>query len=332
MNRGFVWIDIEFDSMGRVSMPAPTDNLIGNSSILRELRRLIADVAPSDATVLIQGETGTGKELVAEMLHALSPRAHAPLVKVNCAALPESLLEVELFGCVRGAFTDAVADRPGRFEAAHGGTLLLDEIGDLSLPLQAKLLRAVETREFERVGSVETRHVDVRLIASTNHDLAAAVAEGSFRADLFYRLNVVPIFVPPLREHPADIPALVLHFLDELREKYSNLSSTLTPAAWRMLMSHTFPGNVRELRSVLEYAALRAKGEPLDMRHFPPPLSAPSPTLRVHQENSTPDESEQIRAALEATRWNRTAAARVLGMDRTTLWRKMKKYNVMRET
>ncbi len=304
-----------------------TDRLIGNSARMRELRALIADVALSDATVLIQGETGTGKELVAEMLHALSPRASGPLVKVNCAALPESLLEVELFGCVRGAFTDAVSDRSGRFEAAQGGTLLLDEIGDLSPPLQAKLLRAVETREFERVGSVETRRVDVRLLASTNHDLAAAVAAGTFRPDLFYRLNVVPIFVPPLREHPADIPVLVLHFLAELRQKYPNLSD-LTPAAWRALMSHTFPGNVRELRNALEYAALRAKDEPLDVRHFPPPLSAPRPTMQVSQEQTPPDEATHIRAALQAAHWNRTAAARALGMDRTTLWRKMKKYKL----
>ncbi|MCS6859361.1 MAG: sigma 54-interacting transcriptional regulator [Abditibacteriales bacterium] len=305
--------------------------LIGNSAALRALRALIADVAASDATVLIQGETGTGKELVAEQLHALSPRAAAPLVKVNCAALPESLLEVELFGCVRGAFTDAVSDRIGRFEAAQGGTLLLDEIGDLSLTLQAKLLRVVETREFERVGSVVTRRVDVRLLASTNRDLEAAVAAGTFRADLFYRLNVVPIFVPPLRDHPADIPALVLHFLTALREKYPQLTPTLTPAAWRALMSHTFPGNVRELRNALEYVVLRAKGAPLDVCHFPPPLSAPRPTLRLPQHSAPPDEAEQIRAALQAARWHRSAAARALGMDRTTLWRKMKKYNLMRE-
>jgi transcriptional regulator with GAF, ATPase, and Fis domain len=304
------------------------DKFIGNSAALRELRSLIADVADSDATVLIQGETGTGKELVAEMLHALSPRAAGPLVKVNCAALPESLLEVELFGCVRGAFTDAVSDRMGRFEAAHGGTLLLDEIGDLSLPLQAKLLRVVETREFERVGSIATRRVDARLLASTNRDLEAAITAGTFRADLFYRLNVAPLFVPPLRDHPADIPALVLHFLTALREKYPQLSPTLTPAAWRALMSHTFPGNVRELRNMLEYAALRAKSEPLDVCHFPPPLSAPRPAIRVPQDHAPSDEAEQIRAALEAARWNRSAAARALGMDRTTLWRKMKKHNL----
>lgn len=287
-----------------------------------------ADVAPSEATVLIQGETGTGKEVVAEMIHAMSARAAGPLVKVNCAALPEGLLEVELFGCVRGAFTDAVADRPGRFEAANRGTLLLDEIGDCSLALQAKLLRAVESREFERVGSVETRRVDVRLLASTNHDLAAAVADLTFRADLFHRLNVVPIFVPPLREHPADIPALVMHFLNGFKVKSPQLSTDLTPEAWRGLMGYTFPGNVRELRNMLEFAVLRAKGEAIDLRHFPPPLSGTRPTVRVQAVETIPDETEQLRAALEATRWNRAAAARALGIDRTTLWRKMKRHRL----
>lgn len=301
--------------------------LIGKSRAMQEVYRLIELLSDSTATVLIQGETGTGKELVAEAIHFSSPRSDKPLIKVNCAALPDSLVENELFGHVRGAFTDAITDKPGRFELANGGTLFLDEVGDLGPNVQAKLLRVLESGEFERLGDPRTRRVQVRLIAATNRDLRAAVAEHRFREDLFFRLNVVPIFLPPLRDRLEDLPLLAEHFLEKLKPSVGR-DLRLSHDALRTLMQYDWPGNVRELENVLEYAAITCQGPFIHARDLPatvrPPV-APSP-LPAEVTN----ESTRLLAALKACNWEIKRCAELLGMDRTTLWRKMKRYGIQK--
>lgn len=305
------------------------DRLIGKSAAMRAVRERIQQVAPTDTTVLILGESGTGKELVAEILHSLSPRWDKPLVKVNCAALPETLLESELFGHVRGAFTGAVSDRKGRFELAHGGTIFLDEIGDLPLPLQVKLLRVLQEREFERVGSTRTIRVDLRVIAATHRDLETMVAQGQFRQDLYYRLNVVPIRIPPLREHREDIPLLAEKILDELAARTGNRRKHLTPQALRRLMDYDWPGNVRELENALEYAVVTSSDDWIQPEDLP---ALRSPTGRAGREAAlsaarSQAEREALVAALESSATLSEAAQR-LGVSRATLWRKMKRLGV----
>jgi PAS domain S-box-containing protein len=299
--------------------------LIGKSRAMQEVYRLIELLSDSTATVLIQGETGTGKELVAEAIHSSSARSGGPLVKVNCAALPDALVENELFGHARGAFTDAMADTPGRFEVANGGTLFLDEIGDLGAGVQAKLLRVLETGEFERLGDPRTRRVQVRLIAATNKDLRAAVAERRFREDLFFRLNVVPIYLPPLRHRLEDVPLLVDHFMGRLKPSLER-DLRLSHDALRAMMRYDWPGNVRELENTLHYAAVTCHGTFIQTRDLPDSVRHPDAQSPLPAEVTK--ESIRITAALAACHWEIKRCAELLGMDRTTLWRKMKKYGI----
>ena len=311
--------------------------IIGTSEPMRRVFEAIALVAPTEATVLIQGESGTGKELVAQAIHANSPRRTGPLITVNCAALPETLLESELFGHERGAFTGATERRLGRFELAHHGTIFLDEIGELTPAAQTKLLRVLQSQEFERVGGTHTLKVDVRVIAATNKDLEAVVRAGHFREDLRYRLQVFPLTVPPLRERRDDIPLLAEHFLKSYAERHRRRLRGLTPRALDLLMRYDWPGNVRELEHAIERAVILARGEHLTPDELPPNTRAASGDLedRTLQEPSVPMgltlkevERELIRKTLERTGGNRTRAAGVLGISRATLHNKLKEYDL----
>ena len=292
-------------------------NIIGKSPTIQRLFQKIQQVAPMDTTVLIQGESGTGKELVAQALHHYSPRSTKPFIKVNCSALAETLLESELFGHVRGAFTGAICDKIGRFEAADGGTLLLDEIGDLSHYLQLKLLRVLQEKEFERVGEVNPRKVNVRVLAATHKDLKDLLKKGLLREDLYYRLKVVPIHLPPLRERKEDIPLLVKHFVAKYNKEMEKGVLGPTQEVLPALMDYHWPGNIRELENAIEHAFVHAQGLYLTLDNFPSELH------RSGIKGGT-KEIEQIRNALKKTRGNKTAAANLLGMGRATLWRKLK--------
>ena len=290
---------------------------------------LIQRAAESDITVLIQGESGTGKELVSRMIHGNSARKKSPLVAINCAAIPETLIESELFGHERGAYTGAAGRRAGQFEAAHGGTVLLDEIGDMPLALQAKLLRFLEERELRRVGGTETIPIDVRVIAATNRDLEGAVKAGEFRADLFFRLAVFPLVLPPLREHREDIPLLAAHFIEECDEGPGATVNGISPAALQRLLAYDWPGNVRELRNAIERALLLETTDRLQVDSLPPEVAATA-TSRWGAPDSTgvvplaQIERRAIRHALEASNHNVADAARALGINRATLYRKLK--------
>jgi DNA-binding NtrC family response regulator len=307
------------------------DGLIGRSPALQSVRASIDLVAPTDATVLITGETGTGKELVARAVHAASRRRSAPFMAVNCAALAEGLLESELFGHVRGAFTGALRDRSGLFQAAAGGTILLDEIGDVSPAMQHRLLRVLQERELTPVGSERAIHVDVRVIAATNRDLQAEVAAGRFREDLYYRLKVFPIEVPPLRARTGDIPLLVRHYLSAYCAAAGDGTFCCSPFAMRLLQAYAWPGNVRELVAVLESASIRAAGGRIEAQHLPAEirLGSGGTTSPAQRYSARPGgEEHAIRAALIEADGSRTRAAELLGMGRTTLWRKMKEYGI----
>jgi DNA-binding NtrC family response regulator len=310
--------------------------LIGRSSGMRMVFDAMEKVAPSEATVLIQGETGTGKELVARGIHNSSPRAAGPFVAVNCASLAEGLLESELFGHVKGAFTGAVQDKLGLFQVAHEGTLFLDEIGDVSLALQHRLLRVLQEKEFIPVGDVKPRKSDVRVVAATHKDLKAAIEDGSFREDLYYRLNVFRLEIPPLRARTGDIPLLVEHFF---RSRFpSSAGPVISPFGMRLLQAYEWPGNVRQLFSVLESALIRAgEGGRIETQHLPGEIrdlesrSGSGFTLagsRYVAGGHPEDERNNILAALEEAGGVRTKAARLLGMGRTTLWRKLKEYGI----
>ncbi len=310
--------------------------MVGRSPAMRMVFEAIRLVAPTDATVLVLGETGTGKELVARSVHALSTRADGPFVPVNCAALPETLLESELFGHVKGSFTGAVRDNPGLFRAAHGGTIFLDEIGDINPAMQHRLLRVLQERELKPVGAVRSVDVDVRVIAATHRNLKEDVETGRFREDLFYRLNVFRIELPPLRDHRADIPLLVEHALGRLGERSSGtLRPVCSPYAMRMLQSHDWPGNVRELFAALESACIRSGGQRIEVQHLPAEVRTatgePGRTTGSLRYRSTADDDAErasILAALEQAGGVRSRAAELLGMGRTTLWRKLKQYGV----
>ncbi len=292
-------------------------NIIGKSPTIQRLFQKIRQVAPMDTTVLIQGESGTGKELVAQALHHYSLRSAKPFIKVNCSALAETLLESELFGHVRGAFTGAICDKIGRFEAADGGTLLLDEIGDLSHYLQLKLLRVLQEKEFERVGEVNPRKVNVRVLAATHKDLKDLLKKGLLREDLYYRLKVVPIHLPPLRERKEDIPLLVKHFVGKYNKEMEKGVLGPTQDVIPALMAYHWPGNIRELENAIEHAFVHTQGLYLTLANFPSELH------RAGSKGGT-KELEEIRKALKKTRGNKTAAANLLGMGRATLWRKLK--------
>jgi transcriptional regulator with GAF, ATPase, and Fis domain len=323
-------------------------DIVGASPALKKVLQQIELVASTDATVLVTGESGTGKELVARAIHERSPRRERPMVKVNCGAIPEPLFESEFFGHVKGAFTGAMRDKPGRFELAEGGTLFLDEIGEVPLAMQAKLLRALQEREIERVGDTRSRKVNVRIIAATNRDLKREVAEGRFRQDLFYRLSVFPIDNPPLRERRDDLPLLAEHFLKSAAQRFHRRPPRLTPGTVRALSAYDWPGNVRELQNVLERAVIFSQGGPLQLDTLPTPLTEPRP--------STPDprspnadlqspaiptraelkqrERESIQSALAQTGgkvFGPGGAAELLGMKPTTLASRIKALGLRRE-
>jgi len=318
--------------LGSTEAAAPA-GMIGRAPVMQELFRDIERVAPTSATVVISGETGTGKELVARALHAGSSRAGGPFVAVNCVALAEGVLESELFGHVAGAFTGAIRERAGVFEAAHGGTLFLDEIGDISPAVQHRLLRVLQEREVMRVGSVKVTQVDVRVLAATHRDLQVEMAAGRFREDLYYRLNVVRLEVPTLRERGGDVPLLVESFLGS-RRPVAQAGPATSPLAMRLLQSYAWPGNVRQLHAVLEHASILAGGGRLEAQHLPPEVRegrSEAEPLESRYRADVPDGDERARitAALEATGGSRADAAERLGMSRTSLWRKMKRYGLL---
>ncbi|MBB5143170.1 sigma 54-interacting transcriptional regulator [Desulfovibrio intestinalis] len=314
------------------------NGLLGRSSRMRAIFQRIADVASSDATVLITGESGTGKELAARAIHKLSGRREKPFVVINCAAYPESLLESELFGYEKGAFTGALRQKPGRFEQADGGTVFLDEIGEISSVAQVRLLRVLQTRQFERVGGEETLTVNVRVLAATNRDLAAEVRKGQFREDLYYRLDVISLVMPSLRDRPGDLPLLARHFLENLAERTGRQPCTLSPAAIRLLMAYDWPGNVRELENMLEqcatlsrHGAITPADLPERMRNFNTPATSNRPSSISHSSAAQTLEDKEaaaIREALEHCAWSRKDAAARLGIGRTTLYSKMKRYGI----
>ena len=330
-------------------------DILGDSPAVRELRDTIARVAPTDTRVLILGESGTGKELVARALHEGGPRAKKPFIRVNCAAIPEELIEAELFGAEKGAYTGATSAREGRFAAANGGTLFLDEIADMSLKAQAKVLRVLQEGEYEPVGSTRTRSVDVRVLAATHQDLAGRVKEGRFREDLLFRLNVIPLMVPPLRERPGDVRALGEHFLASYAERHELPPPRLHEAAWKALEQHAWPGNIRELKNVLERLVILGRGDEITSGAqlaritgvvAPAPLSAPAPSAAADPsaagaaasgEAAAPAyghlplreardalERDLIRAALARHDGNVTRAAAELGLERTHLHKRIR--------
>ncbi len=316
----------------------PYGDIIGKSPSLKKIFNLIDVIKDTDSTVMITGESGVGKELFATAIHDLSSRRKGPFVKVNCATLTETLLESELFGHVKGAFTGAIGDKVGRFEAADGGTVFLDEIGDIPLSIQVKLLRVLQDHEFERVGSSKTIRVSVRVIAATNRDLKKLMKEGAFREDLYYRLNVIPIHIPPLRERVDDIPMLAEHVLKKLQKRGIERARGVSPDAMKCLMSYPWAGNVRELENLIERAVVCAKEDVITAADLDPEIleycrekkkaifQEPCGPMDAEREVAQFSEREKIAKALEKNRWNRGKTARELGVDRTTLWRKMKKY------
>ena len=301
------------------------NNVVGRSPQMQEIFAAVLRVAPTRATVLLTGESGVGKDLIARAIHYHSPRKDRPLVKINCTALPENLMESELFGYEKGAFTGATASKPGKFEQADTGTVFLDEIGDVPAPIQVKLLRVLQEREFERLGSNKTLHVDVRMIAATNQDLRAALEQGTFREDLYYRLNVVPLEIPPLRERKQDIPYLAEHFLKKLAPDTGSRVESITPAAIERLLEYSWPGNVRELENVIERSLVMAAGKELDARDIKLDTNNRPRTLAT-SDFALPDgmsldqyEQEIIKQALKKADGNKSQAARLLGLTRNAL-------------
>lgn len=308
-------------------------NIIGNSPAMQVLYKDIGRVADSSATVLIQGESGTGKELVARAIHYNSSRRNKPFIKINCANLPDSLLESELFGYERGAFTGATAQKQGKFELAHKGTIFFDEIGEITLATQAKLLRAIQEKEFDRVGGTETIKVDVRILAATNRKLELSIKDGGFREDLFFRLNVVNLFIPPLRERKEDIPTLVAHFLAKYNKEFNRQVKGFSEQATTLLMKYDWPGNVRELENVCERAIIMARGTVIipedivlcvgDKNKAPGFLNQSEQNLPLKQIVADV-ERQVILKALQDNNWCRTSAAKALGINRRSLYAKIK--------
>jgi transcriptional regulator with PAS, ATPase and Fis domain len=313
--------------------PAEGDfqGFVGTSEPMQRTYTLLERAAQSEAPVIILGESGTGKELAARAIHALGSRAHGPYIQLNCAALNESLLESELFGHAKGAFTGAVSERSGRFEAADGGDIFLDEIGDVPMPIQVKLLRVLETGRFERVGEHAPRRADVRIITATNQNLEQLVAQGAFREDFFFRINVIPIHLPPLRDRIEDVPRLADFFIRQLGARTGKDIPSLSPEALSLFVAHGWPGNVRELKSALEYAFVLAESGPIRPEHLPPGLGTPSPRLKQQAPRASvcdEDERAALVRALEETDGNKSAAARLLGVSRLTVLNRMRKYGV----
>jgi len=348
---GFVIVFRSFEEIERIAEERksrfPFREIVGKTPRIRQIFELVEMIRETDSTVLLTGESGTGKGLFARAIHDLSPRREGPFVKVNCAALSETLLESEMFGHVKGAFTGAIADKTGRFEAAQGGTIFLDEIGEISPGLQVKLLRVLQDKEFERVGSSRTQRTDARVIAATNRELKAAMREGRFREDLYYRLNVIPIVVPPLRERKEDIPLLAGHILKKLKRRGLDRVRAVAPGAMRCLIDYDWPGNIRELENVLERGVVCCRGSVLSVEDLSEEVREGGRARRKGENDAGPgrasdaalpeekpapvpgeSEREEILAALGRHRWNRGETAASLGIDRSTLWRKMKRMGI----
>jgi len=319
--------DLKRQLKGRYSI----ENVIGVSDRMQEVFEAVHRVAPTKATVLLRGESGTGKELIAKAIHYMSPRSGGPFIKFNCASIPEGLLESELFGHEKGAFTGALTSRSGRFELADKGTIFLDEIGDLPLTLQPKILRVLQEKEFERVGSDKTRRVDVRIIAATSRDLEALVSEGRFREDLYYRLNVIPIFLPPLRERNEDIPILIEHFLERFN-KENNRHVTIDRGAMQALINHDWPGNVRELENTIERLVIMSRKDRITASDLPLSITVrrykDSPITITHPATLKEVEKAHIISALKETGGVQARAARLLGITERQIGYKIRKYGI----
>jgi DNA-binding NtrC family response regulator/HAMP domain-containing protein len=313
----------------RVEAQAGFGEIIGKDPKMQVVYKLIEDVASSDATVLIQGESGTGKELAARAIHRLSSRQTKPFVVINCSAYPATLLESELFGHEKGAFTGATRQKPGRFELANGGTVFLDEIGEIPPPAQIKLLRVLQTRKFERVGGEKTLTVNVRVLAATNKDLMQEVARGNFREDLFYRLNVIPLILPPLRDRKNDIPLLALHFLRRFAQERGKDLREISSGAMRLLLDYSWPGNVRELENSIEHAVVLAKSSQLEAWDFPSALNHPSPSFPA---TIADQELSLLLNILDECGWNKKLAAQRLGISRSTVYAILKRHNISKPT
>jgi transcriptional regulator with PAS, ATPase and Fis domain len=309
-------------------------DIVSKNARMQEIFAIVPDIAESSASVLIRGATGTGKEMLASAIHQMGPRRDKPLVKVNCGALPDTLLESELFGYVKGAFTDAYRDKPGRFSLADGGTMFLDEVGDMSPAVQVKLLRVLQDRRFEPLGSNKTVSVDVRIIAATNRDLRDLMSKGRFREDLYYRINVVHIDLPPLCERMEDVPLLIDYFL----EKYNGITDRhiehVSPEAIDLLMRYPYPGNIRELEHIVEHAFILCRDDAILPQHLPREVidhvtkTPPSGDDEAAESPLDAGERQTLVSVLQRHGWNRQAAARELGVSRSTLWRKMKRHGI----
>jgi len=317
-----------------ISQKYSVEDIISKHHAILKLFEILPTIAKSDSTVLIQGESGTGKELFARAIHNLSKRTEEPFIAINCGALPENLLESELFGYKKGAFTDAKQDKPGRFALAEGGTLFLDEVSDFSPLLQAKLLRILQEREYEPLGATATQKTDVRIVAATNQDLAEMVKQKAFREDLYYRLNIINIELPPLRRRKEDTPLLVNHFIKKLNIKTEKEIRNVSDDVMRLFMSYDFPGNIRELENLIEHAFVMCGKEQIEIEHLPKKftetvmvesMTRPS-TLHQHFQKS---EEEIIKEALQRNLWKRSSTARELGIHPVTLWRKMKQIGLL---
>jgi transcriptional regulator with PAS, ATPase and Fis domain len=310
-------------------------DMIGKGPAMQKIFEMVNVVSATDATILIEGSTGTGKDLLAKVIHSASSRCDKSLVKVNCAAIPDNLLESEMFGYVKGAFTGADRDKPGRFQEADGGTIFLDEIGDLPLPLQAKLLRVLEDREFYRLGSHRTVKVNVRILSASNRNLEKMVEKGQFREDLYYRLNVFRIQLPELKDRRIDLPILIDHILRHLCVAKDLRPPEISESVMEILLNYNYPGNVRELENILEHALIVSQEDIIQPKHLPDYLQQRTAHREIppddrgrYAETSDNGERKKILAMLQQHNWHRTKTARGLGMDRTTLWRKMRRYGI----
>ncbi len=304
--------------------------LISKNPVMSYIIETAKTVAETTANILIEGESGTGKNIIAKFIHAQSPRRDKPFIKINCAAIPENLLESELFGYVKGAFTGAIKDKPGKVELAEGGTLFLDEIGELPIYLQSKLLHLIQDKEFERLGDTKTRKTNIRIIAATNKDLSQLVKEKKFREDLYYRLKVITIKVPALRERKEDIPFLINYFIDLYSKQYNKQIKGISPDAVKILLDYNFPGNIRELENIIERAVILTKSKYIEKEDLPEDIIKEDIRIIESMNKNKNDDINKIINVLENVNWNKTKAAKILGIDRVTLWRKLKKYRIDR--
>jgi PAS domain S-box-containing protein len=322
-------LSVEEELRHRLAQCDAFGNLRSENDRMQRILRLLPEIATAECNVIVCGPSGSGKELIAQTIHNLSPRRQGPYIRVNCGALPATLLESELFGYVRGAFTDAKRDKPGQFQLAEGGTLLLDEIAEMPLPLQVKLLRVLNNGEFQPLGSTRTLQADARIITATNRDIEGMVSDGTFREDLYYRINVVSVEIPPLRERPEDLPRLVSHFLERFRDRRGKLISSLSDEAMAILRRYAWPGNIRELENAIEHAFVVCQEEIIRPEHLPERVvnGACQQGKSPIQLDDAPLEAV-IREALLRNHGDKSKTARELGMHRTTLWRKMRQYGI----